>query len=341
MKTRLTFASALVFMAACGSETAAPTSEPTGGPPAGSTETAPGSNEPGSSGAPGAPGTPGTTTPTSCSGKPALSGDLKWTINSGGKDRTVYVRVPSKYDATKPTPVVLNFHGYTSNAKEQAAYTGMERKADEAGFIAVHAEGIGTQKSWNAGACCGDAMETKVDDVALVSAIIDELEAKLCVDAKRVFATGMSNGGFLSHRLACELSNRIAAIAPVAGVMGIPTCTPTRPVSVMHFHGTSDYLVPYDGVDEQDRKFPSVPATTDAWAKRDGCTDAPRTTFESGDVKCTTQDKCTSGAEVTLCTVDGGGHTWPGAIPVGFSKTTQAIRATDAMWEFFQKHPMP
>jgi polyhydroxybutyrate depolymerase len=339
MNKRITLA--LVFMAACGSEATPPTSQPASGEPSASTGDGQTGTDPGSSGTPGDPSSPGTAGATSCAGKAALSGDLDWTIKSGAKDRKVHVHVPTKYDATKPTPVVLNFHGYTSDGLEQAAYTGMTRKADEAGFIAVHGEGIGQQQSWNAGACCGDAAAQKVDDVALVSAIIDELQAKLCVDAKRVFATGMSNGGFLSHRLACELSNRIAAIAPVAGVLGVPTCTPSRAVSVMHFHGTSDLLVPYDGIDDTDRKFPSVPATRDGWAKRDGCTDAPRTTFENGDVKCTTQDQCTSGAEVTLCTVDGGGHTWPGAIPVGVSKTTQSIRATDAMWEFFQKHPMP
>lgn len=339
MNKRISFAT-LVFMVACGSEAAAP---PAGGPLPGdspqATSPVPGGGDPGPSTQ--TPGTPvGPAAPT-CAGKAALSGDLEWTIPSKGRDRTVHVHVPTKYDATKGTPVVFNFHGYTSNADEQAAYTGMNRKADEAGFIAVHAEGIGQQQSWNAGACCGEAMETKVDDVALVGAILDELEAKLCADTKRVFATGMSNGGFLSHRLACELANRIAAVAPVAGVMGIPTCLPARPVSVMHFHGTYDTLVPYDGVDSSDRKFRSVAATRDGWAQRNACTDLPRTTFENGDVKCTTQDKCAAGAEVTLCTVEGGGHTWPGAIPIGVSKTTQSIRATDAMWEFFQKHPMP
>lgn len=333
---------AIVFTAvACGSEAAPPSPAVTGGDaPGATTDPSAPSGDPATPGTPGdqTPGTPGTT---SCTGKAALSGDLDWTVKQNGKDRTVHVHVPTKYDATKPTPVVMNFHGFTSNGKEQAAYTGMNRKADEAGFIAVHGEGIGQQKSWNAGACCGEAMETNLDDVALVSTIIDELEAKLCVDAKRVFATGMSNGGFLSHRLACELSNRIAAVAPVAGVLGIPTCTPPRAVSVMHFHGTADPLVPYDGIDDSERKFPSVAATADGWAQRNGCTDTAHTTFESGDAKCETRDKCTAGSEVTVCSITAGGHTWPGAFPfAAMGHTSQSIRATDAMWEFFQKHPM-
>lgn len=341
--TKRTILATLVFLAACGSEAAPPSPEAAGGE---GTEAGDPAATGGDPNAPGTPGDPSPATPGSgtgpCTGKAALSGDLDWTVKSKGQDRTVHVHVPTKYDPAKRTPVVLNFHGFTSNGKEQALYTGMNRKADEAGFIAVHGEGIGQQQSWNAGACCGEAMESKVDDVALVSTIIDELDAKLCVDAKRVFATGMSNGGFLSHRLACELSSRIAAIAPVAGVMGIATCTPARPVSVMHFHGTSDALVPYEGVDSNGRKFPSVAATADGWATRNGCTDTARTTFESGDAKCTTRDKCTAGSEITVCAITAGGHTWPGAFPVAaMGHTSQSIRATDAMWEFFQKHPMP
>lgn len=336
--TRARAIGTILLLAACGSEEAAPASTaPAAGanpgtPAAGADPSAPSPGQPGAS-APPAP---------ACTGKASLAGDLDWTIASGGRDRTVHVHVPPTYDPAKGAPVVLNFHGYTSDGLQQAAYTGMIRKADEAGFIAVHGEGIGTQQSWNAGACCGEAMTSKIDDIALVRAILDELESKLCVDTRRIFATGMSNGGFLSHRLACELADRIAAVAPVAGVLGVPTCTPSRPVPVMHFHGTLDPLVPYDGVDDAQRKFPSVEGTIDGWAKRDGCTDAPRKTVERDDVTCTTRDTCVGGAEVTLCTVTGGGHTWPGAIPIpAMGHTTQAIRATDAMWEFFRRHPKP
>ncbi len=338
--TRRTAIGTILLVAACGSEAGAPGTSPAAG---GDAPAAPGPAG-GSSTEPSAPAEAGSPQPASsaCTGKAALKGDLDWTIASGGLDRSVHVHVPPAYDPTKPTPVVLNFHGYTSDGVQQAAYSGMVRKSDEAGFIAVHGDGTGAQKSWNAGACCGDAMTSKVDDVALVRAILDELEAKLCVDTKRVFATGMSNGGFLSHRLACELADRIAAVAPVAGVLGVPACTPSRPVAVMHFHGTLDALVPYGGVDDGTRKFPSVEATSDGWATRNGCTGAPRTTVERDEVTCKTRDKCAGGTEVTLCTITGGGHTWPGAIPIpAFGHTTQAIRATDAMWEFFQKHPKP
>ena len=291
------------------------------------------------------PGSPAPTPPTTpagapCVGKKALKGDLDWTLKSGGVDRIAHVHVPKAYDPTKAAPVVLDFHGYTSNGAEQNLLTHMNDKADSATFIAVHPEGTGSSPSWNAGACCGDAAANAVDDVGFVGKLIDELESKLCVDAHRVFATGMSNGGFLSHRLACEMSTRIAAVAPVAGLLAIPTCNPTRPMSVFQFHGTLDPLVPYDG--NPSMGFPSVLQTMSGWATRSGCSATPRETSTKGDVTCTTYDGCTGGAEVNLCTVTGGGHTWPGGLPVpSLGYTTTNISATDAMWDFFTKHPLP
>jgi polyhydroxybutyrate depolymerase len=344
--TLLTLLTLLVGAGACGSSSDG-TTIPAATPPAG---LAPGPTAPPAGEATGAtPTSPvGTTAPTPpaagapCTGKEALQGprDLDWTLAAGGVDRTVHVHVPKGYDATKPSPVVLDFHGYTSNGAEQNLLAHMNVKADAVTFIAVHPEGTGTTPSWNAGACCGDAAANATDDVGFVGAIIDELESKLCVDAHRVFATGMSNGGFLSHRLACELSTRIAAVAPVAGLLAIPTCNPTRPTSVFHFHGTLDPLVPYDG--SPTMGFPSVLQTMSGWATRTGCSATPRETSKKGDVTCTTYDGCKGGAEISLCTVTGGGHTWPGGLPVpSLGYTTTNIIATDAMWDFFVKHPLP
>lgn len=263
------------------------------------------------------------------------------TIASGGRNRVVKVHLPPGYDAAKATPVVLDFHGLSMTAATQDLLSHMNAKADKAGFVSVHAEGIGVQQSWNAGVCCGEAAQTKIDDVAHVSKILDELEAKLCVDKKRVFSTGMSNGGALSHRLACELSNRIAAIAPVAHVITIPqaSCTPTRAVSVFSFNGTADTLVPYGG---NGAGYPSVADTMKLWAAKNGCSATPRETSKKGDVTCVTYDGCKAGNEVNLCTVQDGGHAWPGGMSIPLlGKTTQEISATDMMWDFFVKHPMP
>jgi polyhydroxybutyrate depolymerase len=341
LATLLLLLTLLLAANACGSgadsspmPAATPADGTTTPPPGAATDTSP--TLPGDTSAPAT--SPAASAP--CTGKGALSGDLDWTLKVGGVDRTVHVHVPKGYDATKASPVVLNFHGYTSNGAEQSYLTHMNEKADAVTFIAVHPEGTGTTPSWNAGACCGDAAANATDDVGFVGKIIDELESKLCVDAHRVYATGMSNGGFLSHRLACELSTRIAAVAPVAGLLAIPTCNPTRPMSVFQLHGTLDPLVPYDG--NATMGFPSVLQTMSGWATRTGCSVTPRETSKKGDVTCTTYDGCKGGAEINLCTVVGGGHTWPGGVPVpSLGHTTTNIVATDAMWNFFVKHPLP
>lgn len=263
------------------------------------------------------------------------AGDHTVMIDWDDRTRTFHVHVPPSYDGSTAVPVMLNFHGYTSNAGQQIALSGMNDKSDEEGFIAVHGEGWGSAQSWNGGQCCGAAMEENLDDVGLVRAIIDDLASRACIDRERIYATGMSNGGFLSHRLACEAGDVIAAIAPVAGVLGIPEedCTPPRAVPVMHFHGTNDTLVPYGG--SSFSGFPSVPDTMMGWAERNGCTAGPDETYDMGNSHCETWSGCTGGVSVTLCTVEGGGHWWPGG-----PSSSADIDATDAMWEFLSGYSL-
>ncbi|MEQ9504378.1 MAG: PHB depolymerase family esterase [Deltaproteobacteria bacterium] len=268
-------------------------------------------------------------------GQPAPTDDA-WTLEHDGRTREFFVHVPRGYDPNSPTPVVFDFHGRLFTATLQMGLTHMRRVADDEGFIVVHGEGIG--RTWNGGVCCGEAMQEDVDDVGFVDAMIDALEANLCVDARRVYATGMSNGGFLSHRLACELSDRIAAIAPVAGVLGIVGCSPTRAVPVLHFHGTDDSIVGYDGI----RGYLSVEDTIDGWVQRNGCSPTAAVTFQQDDVTCETWSGCDDGAEVQLCTIDGGGHTWPGGAPVpGLGHTSDTIDASETMWTFFERFTLP
>jgi polyhydroxybutyrate depolymerase len=277
----------------------------------------------------------------SCAGLPMQAqGDSTWTIPTTTSGmRSALVHIPPGYDPTKPTPVVLNFHGLAESPSLEEGLTLMDAEADSQGFVVIYPQGTGTLLSWNAGACCGDAVQNNVDDVGFVGALLDQAEAQLCVDTGRIFATGMSNGGFFSHVLGCELSSRIAAIAPVAGVMGIPTCTPSRPVPVIEFHGTSDLLVPYNG--NPAIGYTSVPDTVAGWVQRDGCLGQAMTTYSNGDATCVTYSQCNAGADVTLCTITGGGHTWPGGTPFPLLGVTSTdISATDAMWTFFQQHPM-
>lgn len=271
-----------------------------------------------------------------CAGTAVAPGNHDWTLASGGRSRVARVHVPPAYDGKKPVPVVLNFHGRLSSPAQEEAISEMTPKSDAAGFVVVYPTGVG--QTWNAGYCCGEAQTQNVDDVGFTRALLDELGTKLCIDKRRIFATGLSNGGFMSHRLACELSDRIAAIGPVAGHANLATCAPARAVPVMHFHGTADNLVPYPG----GFGMVSVEDSMKAWAKRNGCAATTKPTYTKGDARCVTYDGCPVGGDVTLCTIADGGHTWPGGAPVPYlGKTSQDLDATDAMWTFFEAHPLP
>lgn len=262
--------------------------------------------------------------------------DSVWTVTVGGQDRTFRVHVPARYDPATPTPLVLNFHGVNTNARQQELISKMPAKADAAGFVVIHPEGIAM--SWNGGTCCGQAYEDDVDDVGFARALLDEVEAKLCIDPHRIFVAGLSNGGYMTNRLGCELADRVAAIAPVSGGNLIAGCTPARPIAVLYFHGTADTIVPYAG----GYGLPAAAKTFSEWGARNGCTGSPVTTFTNGAVHCETYAACAAGVEVTLCTIEGGGHQWPGGTPIPMlGETTTDIIADDAMWDFFQRHPLP
>lgn len=262
-------------------------------------------------------------------GEPLPEGGVV-TIEHGGIERRFAVYVPD--GVPEPAPVVLNFHGFTSSAEAQRGYSLMDQTADEHGFVVVYPDGVGN--SWNGGACCGDAQEQDLDDVAFVGALLDELERRLCIDSERVYATGFSNGGFLSHRLACELSDRIAGIGPVAGVIGVDGCEPARPRPVIAFHGVLDAVVPYAG--SPLLGFPGFVDTMDAWAERNGCSGEPVVVYEEGEVQCVEHQDCDEGAAVRLCSIAGGGHTWPsGTVPPLAGHTTTDVDANAMMWEFW------
>lgn len=271
------------------------------------------------------------------SGASFTLGDTTYDLVVGELERHYIVHVPPSY-TPGPTPIVLAFNGRTSSPESLMEQTDLSAKSDEAGFVVVYPRGS-YDGSWNADGCCGEPNQRDVDDVGFVRALLDDLESHVCVDRARVFATGLSNGGFMSHRLACELSDRIAAVAPVAGVNLVDECMPARAVSIIHFHGTLDFLVPYGG--NPILSFPSVEDSTRAWIERDGCAPEGETVFEVGDSTCVAHSGCRDGAVIELCTVTNGGHTWPGGnvTPAG-GITTHDLIANDAMWEFFLAHPM-
>jgi polyhydroxybutyrate depolymerase len=283
---------------------------------------------------------PGTIPPAiACSGKSIPPNDQVTTLQSGGLTRMYRVHVPPSYDPSFATPVVLNFHGYVEAAEAQIVLTDMNPHADANGYIVVYPSGTGLVPSWNAGACCGDAMNFHVDDIGFIRAMIARLETDLCVDTHRIYATGFSNGGMISHRLACEMSDIIAAVAPVAGTLVTEPCNPTRPMPVMHFHGTADPLVPFGG--NPALGMPPVVQMMQTWAERDRCAQETQTMYLAGDSSCARYPGCAGGAEVVLCIVDGGGHTWPGGFQVPeLGKTSIDLDATAMMWDFFTRHPL-
>jgi polyhydroxybutyrate depolymerase len=255
--------------------------------------------------------------------------DATWTVTVGSQMRTAKVHVPASYDPSKRTPVVFDVHGRTQNASAEMGLTHSIAKSDAAGFIAIYPESITSPTSWNSGTCCEPATTNNVDDTAFIRKLLDEAQAKLCVDASRVFMMGMSNGAYESHRIGCELADRFAAIGPVAGLLLFQGCAPTKPMPVMMINGTSDTLSQYQYV-AQGVNF---------WTGKNGCT-SMTTTYQHGVATCVTHGGCTGGADVTLCTIQDGGHQWPGGDTLPFlgNNTTDLI-ATDVLWDFFVAHP--
>lgn len=288
------------------------------------------------------------TSAVTCSGKTGEKGSgITVSVQSGGRKRTSLLHVPEKYDATKGTMLVLSFHGFMSAGWQQALLTRMSQESDQRGFIVAYPEGVAA--SWNAGACCGTAWSDSVDDVKFVRDLLDLVEEKWCIDKKRIFATGMSNGGFFSHRLACDASDRIAAVAPVAGVLGIEpnACNPYRPVPILDFHGTADGMVPYGGGTPLVPQlgvglvFRSVAETMEHWRKKNGCSGFEKQFYANGDATCVSWPDCQAGVGTAHCKIDGGGHTWPGGLAIPAGKTSTDISATTTMLDFFEAHPMP
>jgi len=270
-----------------------------------------------------------------------------------GNARQYAVHVPTGYSKDTPVPALFCIHGLEQNAVMFCLDTGVAwpTKADEEGFVVIMPNGY--MNSWNAGTCCGGAVSAGLDDVSLMRAIFAEVGKHVNIDLRRVYATGLSNGGYMSYRLACEASDLFVAVAPSAGAIGtaaigggtsttsdLTACTPTQKVSVLDIHGTSDPLIPY--------------STQKPWRApvqaSDGCamTTAPATVVPSGgDTTCVSFAGCPAcpNVNVTGCSIMGGGHCWfgssdcgtgGGAIGMAFvGNNSDFMQNTDAIWAFF------
>jgi polyhydroxybutyrate depolymerase len=287
-----------------------------------------------------------------CDGK-ASPGDVTVVITSAGIQRTVLLHLPSGYTDTKPVALVLSLHGSGSTAAAQAAFSGMNAVSDADGFIVAYPQGAiasGTGYDWNVPGqplFGGGAVPAGAgNDVTFLSSAISTLEAALCIDSKRVYATGFSGGSRMTSQMACDLSGVIAAIAPVSGLRLPAPCAATRPVPVITFHGTADPIDPYDGNGQAYWTY-SVPVAAQRWAAHDGCDATPQDTEPDTGVELTAYGGCENGAVVDLYTIVGEGHEWPGGPTLPARDTgvlgpqTNAINADATMWAFFQAHPLP
>ncbi len=277
------------------------------------------------------------------------SQDFTNTLTYDGIERTYILHVPGSYNGDKAAPLVLDFHGGGGNANSQMRTSQFNTLADEKEFLVAYPNGTGRLEdkllTWNGGTCCGYAVTNQIDDVGFVRALVAEIRSKYNIDPKRIYATGLSNGGIFSYRLACDASDLFAAIAPVAGTLNYPRCAPTGPVSVIHFHGTDDTHVGYNGGTGPDSlvdvPFASVKDSIDFWLGVDQCQMQPQSqSFK--DIQHDTYSGCADGTAVELYTIIGGKHAWPGSQGPAWSggdKPTQSISATQFIWDFFATHP--
>ena len=225
-------------------------------------------------------------------------------------ERTYRAYIPASLSSSVRPPLLFALHGASGDGDSFAPVIGLDALAEANGFIAVYPDGY--HQTWNAGRCCGDAVIQGAGDVAFIRALINtfEADARLHVDPNAIFVSGFSLGGMMAYRLGCELSDRIAAIGVVSGVLVYDRCAPQRPVPLLHIHGTSDHVVPYEGQSPPDG-LPSVATSIERWRA------------------------LSPGVDVQLVTIDGGGHVWPRDIG---GSSLSGIRASDSLWAFFAAH---
>ncbi len=261
-----------------------------------------------------------------------------------GLDRTYLLHLPTDYQESDKSPLVIAMHGGFGSAANLQNQSQLSQKADQENFIVVYPEGVRAGlfniRTWNAGWCCGKASESDVDDVGFINALMDTLIEKYAIDEDRIYATGMSNGGFMSFRLACELSDRIAAIAPVAASMSMVECTPTEKLPVIQFHSYLDASVPPQGgigSGPSDHYNPPLDSVLNFWADIDSCSNVNDTIVNSNQYTHIAWTGCSCNYRIEHYISKDGGHSWPGgmATPLG-DPVSDFVNASDLMWSFFE-----
>jgi polyhydroxybutyrate depolymerase len=299
--------------------------------PAGNGQDNAGSEEPGTE-------PEGGITPTCPASATAVPGETNRSVTVGGMNRTYLLHVPPGYDGSTPLPVVIDFHPLGGTGNSQKNLSGWGDLADQEDFIVVWPNGV--QNSWNVGRCCPPAANQQVDDVAFARAIIAQLQTEACVDAKRIYATGCSNGGGMSYKVACEAADVIAAVAPVdfdcvVGPDNVPSCggcNPARPISEIQFRATGDFAVNYEGGPApipQGMDFPGAQQNLSDWGEINSCTGAAAPLADHP--ACEAFPTCAGGAQTVLCIQQGGSH----------CGNYDSLDIVNVAWQMFQNASLP
>jgi polyhydroxybutyrate depolymerase len=279
------------------------------------------------------------------------------TITVDQSERSYVLHVPRSVQ--QPASLVIVLHGGGGSAQSAIAQSNFDAEADRHGFITAYPEGSDRSRpllnalgkpgfrTWNAGACCGYAVEHGMDDVGFIRAMVADITATHPLDPKRIYATGLSNGGMMAYRLACEASDLVAAIGAVSAVIVVAPCEPRFPVSVLHIHGTADQNVPIEGgVGSKSivkYPYPPVERSIAFWAARDDCGKDPIVSSPAPSVTLRSYPLCTLGIAVDYYVIEGGTHAWPGGKRLAkfLDQPSNAIDATKLIWQFFVAHPKP
>jgi len=303
------------------------------------------------------------------------SGSYVFTLRFDGTTRDYRLHVPPAAAAGKPLPLVLNLHGATQNAQLEEITSDMDPNADMNGYLVAYPDGTriskvltpdpiakNAQYGWNAGQCCGLPVTKHINDVGFLLTVIADVAARTPVDLRRVYMTGISNGGMMAYAMAAEASGHFAAISSVSGQVEIPVIHPTRAVPTMEFHSVNDPIAKFDGTPSANPLLRlSVMQGIDQWVRADGCGTTPHTgttivgaagSISAGETATPiTYTHCREGVEVALWRFTGSGHVWPGStlntgpeknwILAGVGRGIVLVDANETMWQFFSHYSLP
>ena len=304
-----------------------------------------------------------------------MAGNYGFHMLFDGLHRSYLLHVPPAAGTGKPLPLILNLHGATQNDWLEAITSGMNPSADQNGYLVAYPDGTRIAKvltpdpvakqeqyGWNAGRCCGLPVTRHIDDVGFLVEVIADIAARTPVDLKRVYVTGISNGGMMAYAMAAKASDRVAAISSVSGQVELPTIHPTRSVPTLEFHSVDDPIALFDGTPNRNPlRVLSVMEGIEQWVGADGCDPDPVTaptivgapgSISSGETATlVTYGHCRGGAQVALWRFTGSGHVWPGSlfntgpsstwILQGVGRGIVLVSADQAMWQFFQQYSLP